>query len=364
MNYQKVAKRIINQNLFVKEKEMVIIFTGQKSLEFAEALAYEAAIIGAQPSIHYGSHKNALKIYKKINPKFLKNLPKLSDILSRKADVEIIIDESDPFIEKKLPQNKIEVRRKTIKPIRDRMDKRILKKKIKMALVGFPTKEQSQALKIPFNKLNRIFWNTMNVDYKKLGIFNKRLAKKFRNVEKIRIIGEKTDLELSIKGRKPILDSGSWAKEKLGYLNLPAGEVFFAPVENATNGEIYFDLPCLWHYGKQVKGVWFRFKKGKIIDYKIEKGKKEFEDVLKNASGNKWNIAELGIGTNPNARFTGGMTIVDEKIRGTIHMAIGSNKHFGGKGDSTIHWDFFKNMKKGEVLADGKIIMKNGKLKV
>jgi aminopeptidase len=151
-------------------------------------------------------------------------------------------------------------------------------------------------------------------------------------------------------------------KETMSYLNLPEGEVFTAPVETSTKGEIYFDLPCMWHYGKQVEGVWFKFKKGRLVDFEIEKGEKNFLDVYENASGNKDRIGELGIGTNPRAKITGGMTIVDEKVRGTIHMAIGDNKLFGGKNESTIHWDFYKDMKNGKMFADKKLIIDNGRL--
>ena len=118
----------------------------------------------------------------------------------------------------------------------------------------------------------------------------------------------------------------------------------------------------MWHYGKQVEGVWFRFRRGKVVEYKIKKGLKNFEDVLKHASGKKTTIAELGIGTNPHAKPTGGMIIVDEKLLGTIHIAIGANRLFGGKNEATMHWDFFKTMGKGSRLyADKKLIMKDGK---
>jgi len=184
-----------------------------------------------------------------------------------------------------------------------------------------------------------------------------------KNARKIKIVGERTNLEFSVKNRKFINACGIVAKKgEIGYLNLPDGEVFTAPVENSANGEIYFDLPCMYHYGKQVKGVWFKFRRGKVVKYKIEKGLKNFEDVIKNASGKKTTIAELGIGTNPKAKITGGMIIVDEKVRGTIHIAIGDNKLFGGRNDATIHWDFFKDMKNGELYADKKLIMKNGRL--
>jgi len=362
MLFEKIARNIIKINLGVKEKDVTLISAGPNSLKFAEALAFEAAKIGAQPTILYGSDELSLKIYKTIKPKFLRNWPKLSDTFSKLVDVKITIDETNPFIARQLPQQKIEIRRKTVKPIIDREEKRQMKKEMKAALIGFPTKEVARAMKIPFKRLNKIFWDAMNIDYQKLYEYNKRIIEKLKGVKKIRIVGENTDLTFSVEGREFINSCGIVEKEKIAYINLPEGEVFCPPVENSANGEIYFDLPCMWHYGKQVEGVWFKFKNGKIVDYEIERGEKNFEDVIENASGDKDKIAEFAIGTNPRAKITGGMIIVDEKVKGTIHIAIGRNKHFGGKNDSTIHWDFFKDMSKGRIEVDGKIIMKDGKI--
>jgi aminopeptidase len=359
---QKVAKNITNTNFSIKPKDAVVISCGPKSLDFAEALAYECAIIGAQPMITYGSDKLYLRMYNKINPKFLKFKPKLGWAHLKVVDAEMSIDESNPFLATRLPQKKIEIRRKAVKPLRNAKEKKLMAKRLKSALIGFPTEEDARAMGLSFKKLESIFWRTMDVDFSKLFKFNERLVKKLKNTEKIRITGKRTDLEFSVKGREFLNGSGVVEEEKMGYMNLPDGEIYIAPVENSANGEIYFDLPCMWHYGKQVEGVWFKFKNGKVIKYRIEKGLKDFEDVIKNASGKKTTIAELGIGTNPNAKITGGMTIVDEKVKGTIHMAIGDNKLFGGKSESTIHWDFFKTMGKGSRLyADGKIIMKDGR---
>jgi aminopeptidase len=362
LSLEKIARNIIKVNLGVKEKDVTLISCGPKSLKFAEALAFEAAKIGAQPTIHYGSDELALKIYKTIKPKFLRNWPKLTDVLSKLVDVEIVIDETNPFIARQLPQKKIEIRRKTVKPIKEREERRQMRKEMKAALIGFPTEETAKAMKIPFKKLNKIFWDVMSINYQKLYEYNKKIIRKLKGADEIKIVGKETDLTFSVKGRKFINSCGIVAKEKIAYINLPEGEVFCAPVENSVNGEIYFDLPCMWHYGKQVEGVWFKFKNGKLVDYQIEKGEKNFEDVFKHASGDKDKIGEFAIGTNPKAKPTGGMIIVDEKVRGTIHLALGHNKHFGGKNDSTLHWDFFKDMRKGEIYVDGKLLMKNGKI--
>jgi aminopeptidase len=361
---QKVARSIVRTNLGIKEKDLVTISSGPSSLGFAEAIAYEVAMVGGQVSISYGSDRLNLKIYKDIKPKFLRNKPKLAPILSRKVDVTLLIDDENPFLARQIPQKKVEIRRKLLKPFRKIEESRQLKKEMKSALIGFPTKESAKAMGISFEKLSNIFWGTIRADNEAIYRSNKKVAAMLSRADKIKIVGERTNLEFSIKGRRVFNSCGIIAKkEEMGYINLPDGEIFTAPVEKSVNGEIYFDLPCMFWFGKQVKGVWFKFKDGNLIKYKVEKGLKDFEDIYNNASGNKNRIAELGIGTNPKAKITGGMIIVDEKVKGTIHMAIGENKHFGGKNDATLHWDFFKDMtKKGNLMyVDGKLFMKGGK---
>jgi aminopeptidase len=357
---RKISRNIIRKSMFVKPKEAVMIACGPNSLDFAEKMAYEAAIIGAHPTITYSSDDLTFKIYKDISNKYLKSVPKLSRIFAKKVDVQIFIDDSNPYIENKLPLEKIKIRTKALKPIKNIIDKRIVTKTVKRVLIGFPTKEKAKFLGLSYNKLSNIFWKTLGTDPAILIKNNKKIMKSLKGAETIRIVGKKTDLEFSVKGRPPLSDCALWELDKLGYLNLPAGEVFYAPVETSANGEIYFDLPCVYHFGKRVEGVWFKFKNGKVVDYKIDKGQKNFEEVMKHATGDKKRIAELGIGSNPNAKPTGGMTIIDEKVMRTIHIAIGWNKGYGGKNDSSVHWDLYKTMTRGKMFANGKLVMKNG----
>ena len=105
------------------------------------------------------------------------------------------------------------------------------------------------------------------------------------------------------------------------------------------------------------------FKNGRIVNYDAKTGKKEFADTLAAATGDKDKIAEFAIGLNPEAQFIND-SLVDEKVLGTIHIAIGDNKGpaYGGKNSSSIHWDLI--MTHPTVEIDGKTIMENGKLKV
>lgn len=359
---QRVARTMVRLNFGVRPKDVVVISAGPNSLKFAEALAYECSLVGAQPQISYGSDELSLKMYKRMPERFLKSWPKHAASDLKVVDVEMVLDDSNPFVARQLPQDKIEVRRKAIRKFRDMKDMKMFKKQLRSALIGFPTKEDARAMRVPFAKLDRIFWDTLDVDFHRLYAFNERMRRMLQGTRTMRLVGDRTDLTLSVKGREFINDCGIVAKEKIGYMNLPAGEIFIAPVETAANGTVYFDLPCMYHYGKQVEGVWFRFRNGKVVDYKIEKGLKDFKDIIKHASGAKTTIAELGLGTNPHARPTGGMIIVDEKLLGTFHIAIGQNKLYGGRNDATIHWDFFKTMGKGSrIYADGRVVMKDGK---
>jgi aminopeptidase len=359
---KRVARKIVRSSFGIKAGDVVVVSCGPNSLEFAEMLAYECSVIGAQPMVAYGSDKWTLKTYKRIDTKFLRQKPKLAHAHLDVVAAEMNIDDSNPFYARQLPQWKVEIRRKTVKPLRRLKEKKLARKALRSALIGWPTKEKAQAMGIPFKRLEKIFWDTLDVDFRRLYRFNERLMKRLKGAGTIHIVGNRTDLEFSVKGRKFLNDSGRVARQKMGYMNLPAGEIFTAPVETSANGEIFFDLPCMYHYGKQVHGVWFRFKNGKVAEYDIKKGKKNFEDIIKNASGKKTTIAELGIGTNPNAQPTGGMIIVDEKILGTIHIAIGQNKLYGGVNEATIHWDFFKTMGRGSRLkVGGKVMMKDGK---
>jgi aminopeptidase len=359
---RKAAKNIVRTNFNIKEKDVVLIDAGPNSLRFAEMLSYECSMVGAQPMIAYSSDDLALRTYKDVKVKFLRNKPRLGFAHLKVVDAEMSLDDSNPFLARKIPQDKVEVRRQAVKPLRKIREQMLTKKKLKSALIGFPTREDAKAQGIPFAKLDRIFWETLAVDYYKIAKFNDRMLRLMKGARQVRIVGPRTDLIIGVHGRHFISDCGIVDKEEFGFMNLPAGEIFIAPEETKANGEIYFDLPCSYHYGKQVKGVWFKLKDGKVVKYRIDKGQADFEDIIKHASGDKLRIAELGIGTNPKARPTGGMIIVDEKILGTVHMAIGQNLLYGGKNEATIHWDFFKTMGKGTaVFVDGKVAMKDGK---
>lgn len=172
-------------------------------------------------------------------------------------------------------------------------------------------------------------------------------------IDRIQVISEDTDLEFSIKGR-------TWEND-CGRFNLPDGEVCTAPIENSVEGHIRFSYPGIY-FGKEVENIYLKFKNGKVIDAKADKGEELLQEILNIENANI--LGEFAIGTNYGiAQFTKNI-LFDEKIGGTLHCALGDGiKEAGSKNDCAIHWDILKDMKLpgSKILADRKVIYEEGK---
>ncbi|MEM5802123.1 MAG: aminopeptidase [Candidatus Aenigmatarchaeota archaeon] len=191
-------------------------------------------------------------------------------------------------------------------------------------------------------------------DYKIVSKLCKKMLKKVSNSKNIKIISENgTNIEFSVEGREWKVDEGLFLeKPKLG--NLPAGEVFVAPLENSVNGTIVFD------FFELAKGkIKLEIGRGKVIKLmgKAPKLLKIFQTLGSKAR----QIAEFGIGCNPKAKIIGN-SLEDEKVFGTVHLALGNNIGFGGKNKVDFHKDGI--IKKPTVIVDGKILIEDGKWKI
>ena len=196
---------------------------------------------------------------------------------------------------------------------------------------------------------------TLNIDFNKIRFINKKLITKLKNKNKIKITTKNsTDVEFFVKSRKWISDDGIYTK-KSAFGNLPAGEIFIAPLENKTNGKIICDA-SVGGLGKVDKNIEIIVKDGFIENINGGKIANQFKKLLKNKLYKS--VAELGIGTNPKAKITGEV-LEDEKAIGTCHIAFGNNMHFGGKVDVPFHVDFV--IQKPTIYADDVLIMKEGK---
>ena len=182
------------------------------------------------------------------------------------------------------------------------------------------------------------------------------IVEKLNKFKQIQVVGEDTDLSLSVEGRK-------W-KNCCGKSNLPDGEIFTSPVEDSINGHIRFTYPGIY-MGKEVEDIYLEFKDGEVIKATAAKGEDILQEILKVENANR--IGEFAIGTNDGVtKFTKNM-LFDEKLGGTLHCALGLGfESSGSKNVSSVHWDILKDMKVpgSKIIADDKIIYEEGKWKI
>lgn len=166
-------------------------------------------------------------------------------------------------------------------------------------------------------------------------------------------------MTLRIDGRPLDLDIGVVTDEaKLS--NLPAGEVALAPLEDQAEGTVVFDLG-FWN-GVRIEELETRFEHGVCHPIGARTGLETFAGVLANASGPANVIGELGIGLNPAVGEPCGYMLTDEKILGSIHIALGDNRMLGGTNESSLHWDLL--VMQPTVTVDGVVLLDRGDLRV
>jgi len=246
---------------------------------------------------------------------------------------------------------KIALKQKTIKPITDYVVNG--KPKIRRCSTEFPTSALAQDAEMSLEEFKDFLFSSTNINWQKEKKHLLKINSLFEKGKQVKIIGEQTNLILSIKGKNSVADCG-WE-------NMPGGEVFMAPVRTSLNGYIKFTYPAIY-MGREVSDIYLEFKNGKVINYNASKNKNVLKAVL-NTDKNSPYIGELGIGCNPKiTKFTKNL-LFDEKQNFTIHLALGmAYKENGGGNDSAIHWDIVKDLRKnGKLILDNKIIQKNGK---
>ena len=178
-------------------------------------------------------------------------------------------------------------------------------------------------------------------------------ARELEAARELRIVGPDTDLRIGVDGR-------SWQAAD-GRLNMPDGEVFTSPVETETEGDIRFSFPAIFH-GRGVEDVRLRFAGGRVVHAEAGEGQDYLRSLLDMDDGSRI-LGELAFGLNYEIdRFTRDI-LFDEKIGGTIHLALGAGfKKLGSQNDSGLHWDLICDLRAdGEVYADGELVWKAGR---
>jgi aminopeptidase len=189
--------------------------------------------------------------------------------------------------------------------------------------------------------------------WRELHDLQERLIERLARARELRIEAEGTDLTLQVEGR-------TWVNSD-GKRNMPSGEVFTGPLEDSAEGRIRFDIPSSPR-GVEVAGVELELRGGRVVGARAERGDDVLQATLETDDGAR-RLGEMGIGTNTGIERPIGNILFDEKIGGTVHLALGrSYPETGGVNESAVHWDLICDLRRGgRLLADGEVVQQDGR---
>jgi aminopeptidase len=357
---ERIGKRII-ESMGIKEDDMVLISAGGHNLDMAEAIALECYKIGAPPIITTSSDSFTREVYTQVGEKNLEKTHKHLLSAFDNIDVRITIEPyDDPFLLREVPLSKLGAKRRGHKPIWDKQ----IERGVRWLYIGYPTQKMADAFGIDYLTLKEMYLQMLDIDYKKLSKKAYALRDKLKGKKEIRLLTGNSELTFSVENRRINIDDGYLNEENIRVgdvgLNLPSGEVFIAPVENSANGTVEFNCPT-FREGKKIEGLRLTFRDGRVIDFEADEGEETFRKILAESVGDADRLGEFGIGLNPFA-VPIGYTLTDEKTAKSIHLALGENRGYGGKNNSSLHWDIVAL--KPTFYADGKLLMKDGELRL
>ena len=227
------------------------------------------------------------------------------------------------------------------------------------SLAPFPTASMAQEAGMALEEYESFVYRACHLDkedpvaeWKRISAEQERLCRWLSKRDEFRFVGPGTDLSMSCAGR-------TWINCD-GHKNMPDGEVFTGPVEDSAQGTITFTYPALYR-GTEVSGIRLTFKDGVVADFDASKGRDFLGAMIGTDEGSR-RIGEIAIGTNYGiTRFTR-LILFDEKIGGTMHLALGDGiTGSGSRNRSAIHWDMLKEMRDGgKIYADGELFYENG----
>lgn len=360
--FEKYADVLVNYSVKVKTGDLVLIKSESYLAQPLIKEIYKAVLKnGAHPVVRCAIDGLSEIFIKNANSEQLNYIDAMTKLEFNVADKLISI--GAPLNTKSMSNadaDKMAIRSKAARELSQTMLKRSEEGKLNWVIADFPTQALAQEAKMSLDEYFEFVESACYLDldnpvqkWLNIGKEQTRTAEILNKTKKLYIKGEKTDITFNVEGRKWISCDG--------LNNFPDGEIFTSPVENDIEGVIYFDFPAIYK-GNSAHKIQLKIENGKVIEAHAETGEDFLLSMLDMDEGSRF-IGEIAIGTNERIKNVTGNILFDEKIGGSIHMALGASyPETGGKNVSGLHWDIIKNMKQNSfIYADDKLIYKNGK---
>jgi aminopeptidase len=358
--HEKLADIIINYSLGIKKGDKLVISTTTEAAPLVYAMARAALRAGAFMTTRI-------------------SLPELNEMALREGSDEQLthvseiamfeIDHIDAFLSIRAPRNtralsgidpaRIAMSNRAYGALFGRVTERTAKGEMRWCVTEYPTNAAAQDAGMSLYAYEEFVYGACLLHeadpvaaWKGLQAEQQRVVDYLMTKDTIRIVAPGTDLTYRVAGRTWINSGGNF--------NFPDGEVFTGPLEDSVNGTVSFTYPAV-HMSNEVDGARLVFKDGKVIESSAKSGEAYLNAMLDMDAGSRF-VGEVAFGMNYGVTRFSKNTLFDEKIGGTMHMALGkSYPETGGVNVSSLHWDMVCDLRQGEVYADGTLCYKDGK---
>ena len=361
---QNLARILVGYSTKVKEGDSVLIDGGGQGEPLLAAIYEETLKAGGHPMVQMSLEGQEPTYYKHASDAQLDWISPISRWAVEEADVRISVGASTNTRElSAVPPERQQRRSKATGELMERAMQRSADGSFRWCFTIFPTAAYAAEAEMSLAEYEDFYFSACLADggdpltnWADASAETQRLAEWVEGRNEVHVTAPGTDIKLGIEGRKFVA--------ALGNHNMPDGEFFTGPVEDSVEGEVTFHLPAMLR-GREVSGVWLRFEGGKVTDARAERGEEYLVKLLDTDDGAA-RLGELGIGTNFQIDRGTREVLLDEKIGGTVHMALGrSYPETGGVNESAVHEDLVCDLRQGgRIEVDGELLQQDGKFAV
>jgi aminopeptidase len=350
--WRQLAEVLVNYSTGIQKGEKVLItMMEETTFPLTRAVYAEAVKAGGLPQVEFQSVLLERDLMQMGSQEQLGWIPELNSYGMEWADVYIgLRGARNPFEFAGIPPEKITAHKKAMGVVSGMRNDLT-----RWVLVRVPNESFAQQAEISHDEMMDFFFEATLRDWEKEAEWYRKVNDVFQAATTVRIVGQDTDLSFSTEGR--IYEVAD------GHLNMPDGEIFTAPVDDSAEGRVYFEFPGVY-FGERVPGIRLTFSNGKIVEASAEGNEELLKNLIEMDEGSN-RIGEFGVGVNFGIdRFTYDI-LYDEKIGGTVHIALGrAYAECGGVNQSALHWDIVKDLRQeGQIYLDGELVFEKGQFK-
>ncbi len=359
-----LAKILVGYSTEVKEGEVVAIDGETAASPLLLAVYEEVLKVGAHPVMNVALDGQIAAYFKHAADPQLEWISPFAEWMVDNVDVRIAVGASTNTRELSgVPPERQTLRQTATGPLMQRAMKRAAEGDFRWVYTLFPTSAYASEAEMSLADYEDFYYAACLADdddplsaWKRASEETVRLADWIEGHEEVRVTAPGTDITLGVAERKFI--------PCVGDHNMPDGEFFTGPVEDSVNGEVSFHLPAVIG-GREVSGVHLKFESGRVVDATADRGEEYLLKLLDTDEGAR-TLGELGIGTNYSIDRGTREVLLDEKLGGTVHMAVGAAyPESGGTNDSAVHTDLVCDLRLGGKLeVDGIVMQEDGKFLV